>query len=120
MTSQPRTPEPFTAPERAILDALRINRDEGGEGLHAWEIQEISGLVYVESFNTKAKAQGYVIGVTNDGLYNLGHHEPSEQTGAPAKAPFPPADVGSDVPVCSEGEQLSMRLDVPSVYRDAA
>ena len=46
---EPREPEPFTLNEEKALDALRANRDEGGEGLHAWEIHEISGLVYVES-----------------------------------------------------------------------
>ena len=107
MTRERRTPEPFTANETAMLEALRAAREDG-HGLHTWELKEIGGLVYVDSFIRKLRAHGFVLGF-EDGMWLLGEQESGVERGTrpgPPAGGSPPAPARVSLSADSEPDKL--------------
>lgn len=81
--------------DQQVLDALRCDRDECGEGLPLEEIATIGGTRYPRSVIRRLNRDGYQVGESARGLFQLGHVEPdlAASTGASGSESADPPSV---------------------------
>lgn len=84
----------LSAGDLAALELLRADRDGCDEGVARHDLEAAGCTRYPDSLCARLRAHGYVIGVTLDGRFQLGHSEPEvERSGGGGEAlpPEPPA-----------------------------
>ncbi len=64
--------------EQAVLDALRVDRDESGPGLSKMMVEEIGETRFADGLIGRLRRERYVIGVVG-GLYQLGEEPDVER-----------------------------------------
>ena len=69
-------PRPLSTGDLAVLEMLKTDRDGDAQGVPRETVELAGGTRFPGSSMGRLRAHGYVIGVTADERYELGHAEP--------------------------------------------
>jgi hypothetical protein len=98
--------EGLTLADEQGLEALRTDRDECGPGLTLGELQHTTGRRHLKGFFARLHAEGYLVGETADGRFQLGHTE--RTTGGSTGTAVPRA--GAQEPIAGASPDRALTL----------
>jgi hypothetical protein len=106
----------------AVLDLLRHDRDECGDGVSLAEIEQAGSTRWPGGILNRLRAAGFVWGRTPRFLYQLGFGNDTESG---CGNPHPPGEAVSFTPGDADSApalsaELTLFPSPPSVYREAA